>query len=278
MDMVPHGIIFHELKFPPRPEVVTVLAEESVREQPNLLRIGNLVKADVALAGAMLKAVNSPYCGLARKVTSVRQAIDLLGLKKVQSIATGLALRTALGAPREQRMERFWDSAAKVALIAALIARRQSGVQADEAYTYGLFHDCGIPMLLNRFPAYRTALVNANQAEETPFTVTEERGVGTHHAVVGYFMARSWGLSDSLSNAILLHHEPGILESGDPTESTLDFIALGHLAEHIDHQMSRDSREIEWERFGRAAMARFGLSDDDFLDLREEAQGVKLAA
>lgn len=64
----------------------------------------------------------------------------------------------------------------------------------------------------------------------------------------------------------------------DVAESTLDFIALGHLAQHIDHQMSRGSRNIEWERFGTAAMRRFSLSQDDFLDLLEEAQGVNLAA
>lgn len=61
-------------------------------------------------------------------------------------------------------------------------------------------------------------------------------------------------------------------------ESTLDLIALGHLAQHIDHQMSRRSRNIEWEHFGTAAMRRFGLSQDDILDLLEEAQGVNLAA
>lgn len=278
MDIGRHEILLHELKFPPRPEVVTVLAEESTKEQPDLARIGKLVKADVALAGAMLKAINSPLWGRSRKITSVKQAIDLLGLSNVKSIATGLVLRTSLGMSSAQNMERFWDSAEKVALISALIARGQSGITPDEAYTYGLFHDCGIPMLLRRFPGYRAALVKANQTEEGSFTATEEQGVGTHHAVVGYFLARSWGLSDAVTNAILLHHEVDILDSADAAESTLDFIALGHLAQHIVHLMSRDSRDIEWERFGAATMKRFGLSDDDFLDLQEEAQAVKLAA
>lgn len=278
MDIGRHEILLHELKFPPRPEVVMALAEESAKDQPDLARIGKVVKADVALAGAMLKAVNSPVWRRSRKITSVKQAIDLLGLTNVKSIATGLVLRTSVGAPSGQNMERFWDSAEKVALIGALIARGQSGITPDEAYTYGLFHDCGIPMLLHRFPGYRAALVKANQVEETSFTATEEQGVGTHHAVVGYFLARSWGLSDAVTKAILLHHEPDILESTDVAESTLDFVALGHLAQHIVHLMSRDSRDIEWERFGAATMKRFGLSDDDFLDLQEEAQAVQLAA
>lgn len=278
MDIGRHEVLLHELKFPPRPEVVLVLAEESAKEQPNLARIGKLVKADVALAGAMLKAINSPIWRRSRKITSITQAIDLLGLNNVKSIATGLVLRTSVGAPNGQNMERFWDSAEKVALIGALIARGQSGITPDEAYTYGLFHDCGIPMLLHRFPGYRSALVKANQTEETTFTETEEQGVGTHHAVVGYFLARSWGLSEPVANAILQHHDVDILGSAEVAESTLDFIALGHLAQHIVHLMSRDSRDIEWERFGPATMKRFGLSEDDFLDLQEEAQAVQLAA
>lgn len=274
MDIGRHENLVRELHFPPRPEVVTVLTEEAASEHPNLARICGIVKADVALAGAMLKAVNSPVFARSRKVTSIDQAIDLLGVRNVKSIATGLVLRGAVGSSPGPSMVRFWDSAEKVALISAHIARGLRGTNVEEVYTYGLFHDCGIPMLMQRFPNYKDALIQANGNEALSFTATEEAGVGTHHAVVGYFLARSWHLPEPITNAILLHHEWDVFEQEGLAEQTLDLVAIGHTAQHVHHQMSRGTRDLEWERFGDLSLAHLGFSNEEFLDISEDARSV----
>lgn len=272
MDLGRHELLVRELKFPPRPEVVTILAEETAREHPNVHRICKAVKADVALAGAMVKAVNSPVFALAQKVTSVDKAIAVLGVQNVKSIATGLVLRTSVGAG--QGMERFWDSAEKVALISAQVARAYRVTKADEAYTYGLFHNCGIPMLMQRFPNYREALIQANQNADQSFTATEDMAVGTNHAVVGYFLARSWQLPDPINEAILRHHELDVFSQSDLVGQTLDLIAIGHMAEHIYHLMVRTSLDLEWERFGAMSLAQLGFSEAEFFEIADDAQAV----
>lgn len=261
------------LHIPPRPQVVTALLEEKARDEPDFHRVAKLITADVGLSAAMIKSVNSAAFGLDRKVASVPQALQLLGLKQVTGIAIALVLRNMSGGGATASLERFWDSAEKVALICARVARRLHCIPIDEAYSYGLFHNCGIPLLMRHFPSYKDALIAANSNEGRSFTACEEAGVGTSHSAVGYFLARSWNLPKELCQAILRHHELDVFDrvKSDRGDHMLDLIGIGHLAEHIHHLSARSSEDIEWGKFETAILKHFGISDEDFQDILEEA-------
>lgn len=260
------------LTIPPRPQIVSLLFEEMSRDEPDLRKVGKCIAADVGLAGAMLKVVNSPAFGLARKATSVAQAIDLLGMRNVSGIATGLAIRHSIGGAANSGLDRFWDSAEKTAIISAHLARALREVPADEAYTLGLFHDCGIPLLMRQFPNYKETLARANRSADRSFTQTEEDDIGTHHAAVGYFLARSWQLSDVLSTAILRHHDLEVFADAGVPGAVRSFIGIVHLAEHVNHLMMRSTVDVEWGRFETVVLRHFSLGEEDFINLVDSAQ------
>jgi len=281
MDMAQQEALVGELAIPPRPQVVTLLVEEMGKDEPDLARISRQISADVGLAAAMLKAVNSPLYRRERKISTVSQAISLLGLRSVSSLATGLVVRHAMGSGGDPaRMERFWDSAEKCALLSGFLARHLHGIAEDEAYTYGLFHDCGIPLLLKRFPHYRDVLIKANtDREASSYTSVEDAGVGTNHAVVGYFMARTWHLAEPMTKAILHHHDVHAFAQGyDLPAATINLIAIGLLADRMHHVAQRVADDIEWERFGAAALAHFGMSEDEFAELQDDSVRMLKAA
>lgn len=261
-----------DLTIPPRPQAMMVLMEEMPREEPDFKRVTQAIQADPGLAGAMLKVVNSPAFGLSRKATSIAQAVGFLGLRNINTISSGLALRHAMADPGNVAMERFWDTAEKVALICAELARRLRGIAPDEAYTLGLFHDCGIPLLMRRYPTYRETLARANRGEGVSFNKLEEADVGTHHGAVGYFVARSWHLTDALCKAILWHHDPEVFDAPDIPDAVRSFVGLVHFAEHIHHARMRSVEDVEWDRFGERILAHFGLSEEDYLNLVDGMQ------
>ncbi len=263
-----------DLALPPRPRVVGDLFAEMSRDAPDLGRAARLIAADPALAGAMVKAVNSPAFGLSRKVGSVPQALSLLGLRNVTNIAMSLAIRHAIRGETGGSMERFWDTAEKVALVCARLARMFRGIAADEAYTLGLFHDCGIPLLMRRYPAYAQVLAEANGTPGEPFTAVEERAFRTHHAVVGYFLARSWDLPAELCEAIRRHHETGLFSEGNRPLRLQNLVGLVHLAEHVHHRAARDGFDLEWDKFEGPVLRHFGLHEDDLADIVEEFAGA----
>ncbi len=260
------------LAIPPRPQVVSQLFEEMSRDEPDLRRVAKFISADVGIAGAMLKTVNSAAFGLTRKATSIAQAVDLLGMRNVSGIATGLAIRHSISGAANAVLDRFWDSAEKTAIISAHLARALREVPADEAYTLGLFHDCGIPLLMRQFPGYKETLARANRSVERSFTQTEEDDVGTHHAAVGYFLARSWQLSEPLSTAILRHHDIEAFADPSVPGTVRSFIGIIHLAEHIQHLMMRSTVDVEWVKFEPIVLRHFSLGEEDFINLVDGAQ------
>ena len=212
---LPASAIPADLVIPPRPNAMLVLMEEMAHEEPDLKAVTGAIQTDAALAGAVLKVANSPVFGLNRKASSISQALSLLGLRNISTIASAVAMRHAMKGPANIKLERFWDSSERIPLICVKLARQLRGISQDEAYTVGLFHDCGIPMLFNRFPNYRETLVRANRGEGKTFDDVEDVDLGTNHCTIGYFMAKSWQLPDSLCQSILWHHAPDIFEDDD---------------------------------------------------------------
>lgn len=266
--------VIKDLAIPPRPAVVVMLQEELAKDDPNLAKVKQAIAGDVGFAGAVLKTVNSAAFGLTRKITSVPQAIDIAGLRNVSNIATAMALRQMMNKSGGASLERFWDTAEKVAQLCAHIARRLRGIPPDEAYTYGLFHNSGIAVLLNRFPSYRDTLIEANANAATQrFTAIEDRAIATNHATVGYFLARSWSLSMSLCRAILLHHEIGVVDGEAKDDGAcLNYIGIGHIAEHIHHRLTRSSDDLEWAKFRDDVLRHFALDEEDFVGLVDSAE------
>jgi HD-like signal output (HDOD) protein len=258
------------IAIPPRPSIVTAVLEERSRAEPDLRRIAGLISNDVGLSAAVLKTVNSPLYGLRRQVGSIEQAVMLLGMKNVSALVMGLSLRSTIPS---QGLDRFWDSAARTALVASHLAQALGSTSREDAHLFGLFHDCGIPLLIQRFPDYRETLGLANRTRDRAFTEVEEDRHRTNHAVVGSLLARTWNLPEHLHTGILHHHDPEVFQSGLPP-LTLNLVATVQLAENIENNYSRLTTDVEWERMGPLAMAHLMLGDNALEDLMHDAKDM----
>lgn len=258
---------------PPRPTILMELDSEAGKDEPNFRKIEQLVSSDVGLSAALLKTVNSPFYGLRNKASTISQAVSVLGLTTLTRTVTGLMLRQAFSKPGQVDMERFWDASAKVAKITSHIARKLPGLNKDEVYTFGLFQDCGIPVLMLKFPDYKQTLGIANQAMDRKFTEVEDERHQTNHATVGYLLAKSWNLPKTLCNAIRFHHDFDLISEPLailPTESQ-NLIALGLLAERVIQLHSGKSVSAEWHKGGEAALRHLGLSHEELEEIADDA-------
>lgn len=218
---------------------------------------------------AMLKTANSPFFGLRMKIETVQQAAMTMGLNNVIGITTGLALKNALGL-KDLKLERFWDSAEKVANVAAYLSGIVPGVPKDLAYMYGLFRDCGIPIMLQKFPEYTQTLVRANKVSMLAFTSLEDEAHSTNHATIGYLLAKSWSLPNSICQAVLNHHDITILHSNEKfSVEVRGLIALIRFAEFLcDTRQLRD--DLDWNVSGPIVLSYLGLSEDEVNDIKED--------
>jgi HD-like signal output (HDOD) protein len=263
------------LGIPPCPEILLDLAEEARKEEPDLQRIEKLICADVGLSAALIKTINSPFYGLRNKVNSVMQAIHMLGMSQLSLMVMSMVLRDVLKGISHVEMARFWDVSSKVAIISSYISCRLPSIGSaahksrqifkDEAYTYGLFQDCGIPIMLNHYATYKEILSVANQSADKIFTAVEDAEHGNNHAMIGYLMARSWGLPVKMTEAIRFHHEHLRLDADKSfiSNESRDFVAVTLLAERAVQLITGRNQTCEWQKGRQWVMQHFGFSEDD---------------
>jgi HD-like signal output (HDOD) protein len=186
---------------PARPEILVRLQAEQQAEYTDLQMIADLIAADISLSACVLKTINSPVFGLNRAITDIRQSVMLLGLKNIVPLVTFFALRNAMAGRKSCiSLERFWDTAIDTANVMVLLLQRMQLVQPPEdVYAAGLFHNCGIPLMAERYPDYKELLHQANTTPDQRITQLEMARYHTSHAVVGYFVATSTCLTTPAS-------------------------------------------------------------------------------
>ncbi|OGS91039.1 MAG: hypothetical protein A2Z95_05205 [Gallionellales bacterium GWA2_60_18] len=263
--------ILKSIHIPPCPEVVVALLEEARQPDVDFAKLVKLISGDVGLAASMLKTANSPFFALRYKASSVQQAVSVLGLKNLTQIVRGSALQGKLGGDKIT-MERFWDRSNFTAVVASHMAAQLHGVSHDDAYTLGLFHDCGIPILMQKFSDYKEKLAASNQSAKLVIAI-EDQHYATNHAVVGNMLARNWYLPEHISQAILVHHDHTIFTRPDDrsTPEVCTLVAITQVAEHIVAAFLRKPDDAEWLVSGQMAQDYLGLSSEDMEGITEDA-------
>ncbi len=258
---------------PPRPQVLVSLGQEMNRDEPDLKLIARQIGSDVGLSAAVLKTVNSPFFGLKKKISSVTQAVSLLGLKSVEQLVTTIMLRNSF-VSETRTLERFWDSAEKSAGIAAHIASYLPRGPRDDAYSFGLFHNAAIPLLNQRFPTYMQTLNMAATGEGAGarlITEVEDERHAVNHATLGYLIAKAWFLPPALCEGILRHHDPSVYEEEDAiSPQALTLISIAYLAEHLNDEHTMLGDHARWDIMREHVLAHLGFLDLEYENLKEE--------
>jgi len=262
--------LLKDLTIPPRPDVVNVMFAELRKDEPNLKRVSAAIVKDPGISAGIIRAANSPFCGVSRRISSLPKAIEVLGLRYVTNLASGLAIRYAMqNNHKGPSLDAFWQRTENTAMLCHYIARRLHGISPDDAFSYGLFHDCGIPLLIQRFPHYAETARRANDANFVGTCQVEESETGTSHSILGYFLARAWFLPDDMCQAILIHHDARAYVDRKTDDSVRDLVGIGKLAEHIQLRWLGHAGDPEWGRFGGPVTKHFGLADEDISDLAD---------
>lgn len=253
---------------PPCPVAVSSAMAEAQKDEPDLRRLAELISNDPAMSAAALKLANSPLYRSGSSISGVRQAVDRLGTKNVVCIVVSVALRASVSGLPAAWLEQFWKRNTQLALAAALIARRQYGISPDAAYTYTLFHDAAIPLMMKRFPNYGQVIENA--VKNGKFLVDAEgEFFPCTHPIVGSLLVRNWGLPAILGQAIRFHHEQDAYELPDKSlpGGALSFIAVTQVAEHITHELlGENDLEVGIELYQKA-LAHLGITQEELDDL-----------
>lgn len=196
---------------PPMPEVVYRAREIMTDPNSSFKDIAGVLETDQAITVAVLKIANSAYYGLSGKVTSVRKAAVILGIRNLAQVVTAastskLMARTLEGYDIESDI--MWRHSLSVAFGSKIIAALARPELEPDAFCAGLIHDMG-KLVLDPFIAERKDIFHEIiQKEEYDNLYAEQHTVGTDHAEISHECCQKWRFPESQSMAIRYHHDP----------------------------------------------------------------------
>ena len=269
------------ITIPPQPQIMVDLQLEMTMSGVSIERIAAIICKDAGISGSVLKVVNSPFFGLTKRITSIKQALSLLGINNIINIVNSVSISNSLSQTNFVEMTHFWDNAVDVAMAAATISRRTGLGSVDESYTLGLFHNCGIPMLMGKFPQYRQILLQAYRQEAQRITDLENEAISCNHAVIGFYVARAWKLPNYLCEVIADHHKTEAIfaEQINYDKTQKNLLAILKLAENIcktHRTLGETAKDHEFERIKKHLLIYLGFSEYDFEDLRAAISDIGL--
>ncbi|WP_111979852.1 HDOD domain-containing protein [Algibacillus agarilyticus] len=263
--------IHQNFRIPARPDILEALNKLLNQSEPSLTDIGDLIAQDVATSAAILQTINSPFYGLARSISDIKQAVMFLGLEGIASLVTAIQLKKAFKQNESCiSLERFWDSAAEVAQVATFIAQKfKHRVSTESIYTLGLFQDCGIPAMACNYSDYKRTLVEANKSYERTPTEIEDSVYNTNHAVIGYYLASAWNLPKETCQLILRSHEVKFLQSKISEEDAISYAAI-KMAENLINTSKRFIASPDWPHIKELVLEVLDIDEDEYQDMKDD--------
>lgn len=254
---------------PTIPAVALEVLRLSRDEEADLRQIGEVIQRDVALSGRLLKVVNSSFYGLRRKVSSLSQAVVMLGLASVKTLALGFSLadNVSKGDHAHLDLQAFWRRSLHFAVASRTFAEKKIPILREEAFVAGLLADVGMVAMSEAFKDAYEPLAIGEGRSHVEVLSREREQFGTDHEEVGALMAESWHLPELLTIPLKYHHDPTNCGDVDPMVSDLAGVVY---AANLCAEAFCGSRSKQGvDDFVRAAAEHVGVDGGDVPELVE---------
>ena len=250
---------------PPQPRVLCELQEQLAKGVADVRVLARTISRDPGVVAMLFKVVQSAVFKPYQPFTSVEQILQAVGLKQTVNLVRAIALTQAMPAKHnKEAFESYWARSQAVSELAMLIADERvtvCNIFPDQAYLAGLFHDCGVPVLMQRFSTYCKAMRLDEPGCWVDLSVEDAR-FHADHCVVGYLVARHWKLPDFICEAIRCHHDIGRLDY----HAARTMVAILLLAIQLYYE-ELHLENPEWEAVRGPVLEELGLSEDGLPEL-----------
>jgi HD-like signal output (HDOD) protein len=214
---------------------IVMLEVNKLLENPmtSAAELGKVISKDQGLVTKILTVANSPLYGLPRRVSTIDFAIIILGFDHIKNIVIALSMIEAFKNKSDKNLDqkKYWVHSFLTATAAKRIADDLGYHVTGEAFTAGLLHDLGIPVIHKYLHSDFIKICDLVEKQNYSYKDAQEDVLGLTHCDIGYHLACKWNLPLSLSDAILNHHVPGNSEQNKMLASIV------HLADYMTFKL-----------------------------------------
>jgi len=212
---------------------------------------------DPSLATKVLRTANSSFYAQSRRITTVTEAIVVLGLNTVRTLALGFSLVDNFRLHQHDGFnhDAFWRRSLLTATAARAIASRVRPARKEEAFLGGLLLNLGVLGLSSGLPDYGD-LFRAAGGDYAALSDLERDALGVTHEEVGAAFAEAWNLPQQLAECMRHHADPD--QAVAPATDLVRIVSLGDAMASMCQGSDPAAALLTY----RARAAWFNLSED----------------
>lgn len=195
-------LISNSRSLPTLPGIITKITELEAMQNTSTADMARIIASDQILSAKVLRLVNSPFYGFSRRVSTIANALILLGVNVIKS----LVLTSSIFEIMEKTVMGLWQHSLATAVAANTIAKHLQLQDIEEITTAALLHDIGkVVITVHLQQDYKKLLDHVRDEDSTCYEI-ERIMLHTDHAEVGQWLADSWLLPQKLQEPIACHH------------------------------------------------------------------------
>jgi len=254
------GLISQLESLPCLPSSYRDMMEELESEEASVKKITKIISRDVGMSVKILQLANSAYFGIRPHVSSVSQAIILLGLDTIKALVLSAKIFSHFDRINLEgfSLSALWDHSMVVGDWVKRIAVTENVPQeiVDTARMAGMLHDIGKLVFASKIPAeYEQALCLSSKEKVSSFEA-EKEVIGATHAEVGAYLLGLWGFTDSTVEALAWHHNPA-----KSLQEEFTVLTAVHIANGLTHGTASEDDWLELTGVDRRYLDKLGLTD-----------------
>jgi diguanylate cyclase (GGDEF)-like protein len=245
------------------PPVASKLISLASCEETPVSDIVDLISKDIALSAKMLKLANSSFYSMSNTVSTIKQAVSIIGTNGVLSLALSFSfLRISRDKAQDAfDYEKFWEKSLASAVAAKLIKTKIDGTDLEKFFAAGLLLNIGELILARSLPEeYQHICKQISQTRQDILEVEQET-LGIDHSRIGYEIAAKWGFPEFLLLPIKLHPWPETY-TGSNQEIKL-VIETVHVAELLSDILYSNQPQEAYQQFYDKCKTRLNFTAKD---------------
>ncbi len=255
--------VFDSDNLPVLPPVASKLIALASNEETPVRDIVDLISKDIALSAKVLKLANSSFYSMSNTVSTIKQAVSIIGTNGVFSLALSFSfLRISRNKAQDAfDYEKFWEKSLASAVAAKLIKTKIDGIDLEKYFAAGLLLNIGELILARSLPAeYQRISRQISQTRQDILEV-EQDILGIDHTRIGYEAAAKWGFPEFLLLPIKLHPWPEAFTGSD--QDIRQVIEIAHVAELLSDILYSNHPMEAYQQFNDKSKNRLGLASKD---------------
>lgn len=193
---------------PTLPTITTSALKLMENPKTSMKDLGQAIGTDQATTSKLLRIVNSAYYGFPRRITTISQALVVIGFEGLRSLIMGLSIQPMF---KGDVGKILWRHSVTTAVGAKIITQKHGNVHPEESFVVGLIHDIGRLILSQYFPQ-EFAYYGLHWYDSPRILKTEREVFGLDHAEIGSKLSTKWNLPSKIVESVQYHHLPNMAQ------------------------------------------------------------------